>query len=102
MATTVTIAISPGHPNATFGANPAMYAGDNAFWQNGDARPHWPYPAGQPHGTWLSFQIPASVPGQPKATSNQVSFDYAGSYPYQCALHPGESGTVVVSQGSRS
>jgi plastocyanin len=99
MATTVTIQISraQGASTATFGANPPMNAGDDAFWCNGDSEAHWPAPQGQPRNTWLRFQIPAKLPGEDAPTSDAVSFDYTGSYPYVCALHPGETGVVTVS-----
>lgn len=103
MATSVSIKISSGVPNATFGANPLMFAGDNASWRNNDGKPHWPFPAGQPTNTWLSFQIAAHVAGRPAPTSNDVSFDLPGDYPYKCAIpgHDAEHGTVHVATGNR-
>ena len=100
MATTVTITITrhTGANQAAFGANPPMSAGDNAFWVNTDTvQAHHPAPAGQPAGTWLKFAIPPAVPGDPAPSSDSVSFDYSGDYPYVCALHPHETGTVHVS-----
>jgi len=100
MATTVTITItrSAGASHATFGANPTMSAGDNAFWTNADThQAHRPAPVGQPPDTWLKFDIPPVQPGGDPQPSDSVSFDYSGDYPYVCALHPLETGVVHVS-----
>lgn len=100
MAKTVPITItrSAGASQATFGANPIMNAGDDAFWTNADPHhAHRPAPLGQPPDTWLQFDIPPMQPGGRPQPSDGVSFDYSGDYPYACTLHPHETGVVRVS-----
>ena len=68
-----------------------LAAGNWMFWQNNDLQAHQPTPdAGT---TWTTN--PASI--TPFSFSQMVQFPTAGNYPYHCAAHPQEKGTIVVS-----
>jgi plastocyanin len=72
-------------------------AGDQINWRNNTATPHWPAPKGKPKDTWMDYQIPGKLPGQPAPTSQQtLTFGAAMTVDYVCALHPEETGTITV------
>jgi len=79
-----------GGPGATFLAL-QLSAGNWMLWQNNDTQAHQPTPdAGT---TWTSN--PPSI--EPYSWSQMVQFPTAGTYPYHCAAHPQEKGTITVS-----
>ena len=100
MAQTHIIAIDPqpGQSSAKF--NPpslTVAAGDIIYWRNNCDSPHWPAPSVAGKTNWMDYQIPAKLPGQPAPTSQQaVSFSAAATVTYLCALHPSETGTIIV------
>src|SRR5687768_18437966 len=63
-------------------------AGDALFWFNEDSHtPHQPVPD---TGTW---NIPEIAPG---TSSEQLNLANVGMLSYHCAVHPSETGTIVV------
>lgn len=63
-------------------------AGDALFWFNEDEEgTHQPVPDS---GAWNIAPIPA------RNSSDQLSLANPGTYPYHCAVHPDEKGSVVV------
>jgi len=104
MAQTWMISIDeqPGQALAAF--NPkslSVAAGDTINWRNNTRDPHWPAPQGKPKDTWMDAEIPGKLPDQPAPTSQQTLSFGAVTQPttfeYVCALHEGETGTIVVS-----
>jgi len=87
-----------GQPQAVF--NPqsqTVTAGDVVYWRNNDDIAHWPAPNAQSSTAWMDYQIPGKLHGQPAPTSQQaVSFGAKGTINYVCALHPDETGVIVV------
>lgn len=79
-----------GGPGATFLAL-KLATGNWMLWQNNDTQAHQPAP--DQGTTWTSN--PPSI--QPYSWSPMVQFPTAGNYPYHCAAHPQEKGTIVVS-----
>ncbi|MGN6184124.1 MAG: cupredoxin domain-containing protein [Thermoanaerobaculia bacterium] len=59
-------------------------------WNNSDMNAHRPMPKGGPEDEWLEENI------EPGDSSPPVAFDEVGTFPYVCALHPTETGTIVV------
>jgi plastocyanin len=41
---------------------------------------------------------PADIPGTNTNTSIQRQFNAAGTFTYQCTIHPGMAGTIIVTQ----
>jgi len=63
--------------------------GDSIFWRNADRNTlHQPYLVTV--GDWAANRI------QPGETSTQVNADTAGTFHYRCALHPDETGVLMV------
>lgn len=85
------IEIKAGNP-ATFNPNSqTVYVNDSVFWFNSDpTQPHWPAPAAGPKTGFMQFQI------APNSPSAQTNFGTPKTIPYVCALHAGETGTIIV------
>jgi len=65
-------------------------AGDAVFWLNADHHTtHQICPRDGVAGDW-------GDPVAPQASSMQVNVPAAGVYPYRCALHDDEAGTLTV------
>jgi plastocyanin len=62
--------------------------GNWVIWQNNDGQKHQPAPDTGPAWT--------KDPVQPYDWSVIVQFTNSGNYPYHCALHPSETGKIVV------
>jgi len=71
-------------------------AGSLVFWSNNTSAKHWPAPQGGPADGWLDAEIPGKLPGQDSPVSPQVGLGAAGTVHYYCAIHPNETGTIVV------
>jgi plastocyanin len=71
----------------------SIIAGESVVWNNSDSQPHRPMPKNGPSDAWLEKDI------EPGESSPFVAFDTVGSDPYVCALHPEETGTIVVANG---
>jgi plastocyanin len=70
-----------------------MQVSDSVFWANLDkTTSHQPYPSNGKAGDWGPV-IP------PLASSQQLNPTASGQYPYQCALHPSETGQFNVANG---
>lgn len=85
--------------SATFSPNPlTVQVNDSVFWDNGDTVAHWPAPSAANPTGWLDNQI------APDGQSSQISFDPPAPYTlnYVCALHPGETGQIVVAAAKTS
>lgn len=105
MANEVSIDINPlGYPTSTVKAEfdpptKTVIAGDLVFWRNNDTQSeHQPKPVGGADDAWVSDPIVTMLDDQP-GTSNTLSFDPGTNkdgVPYQCALHPQETGTIIV------
>ena len=103
MAGTQMIAINPiASPTPSQTAefvpqNQTAAVGDIVFWQNNDeTSAHQPKPTNGADDDWTD-PIPKKLPGQPAPTSlRNPTFGEAGTYDYVCALHPGETGSVIV------
>jgi plastocyanin len=87
-----------GQPRATFKPESQTVAvGDIISWRNNDSVPHWPAPSVAGKTDWMDFQIPGKKKNQPAPTSQQaLSFSAATTVTYVCALHPDETGTIIV------
>ena len=85
------VTVQKEDPSKPQGFSPQLQqsqAGDGMFWYNEDENtPHQPVPD---TGTWNIPEIP------PRNSSDQLSLGNPGTYPYHCALHTGETGSVVV------
>ncbi|HEX8153726.1 MAG TPA: hypothetical protein VF698_11395 [Thermoanaerobaculia bacterium] len=83
------IGFTPQHVQAF-----ASGAGNDAiFWVNEDQTAvHQPHPQGGAKDAW-GPEIP------PHESSSQLNLDQAGTYAYACAIHPDETGTIVVANG---
>ena len=79
-----------GGPGATF-LSLQLSAGNWMLWQNNDSQAHQPTP--DPGTTWSLN--PASIASF--SWSQMIQFPTAGTFPYHCAAHPQEKGTIVVS-----
>lgn len=94
----ITIDEKPDEELAEF--NPqtqTVKAGDIVNWCNNTCIPHWPAPKDQPKDTWMDAEIPGKLPDEPPPTSQQqLSFAGAMTVDYVCALHPEETGTIIV------
>jgi plastocyanin len=75
----------------TVGFEPLLLSPGNwVIWQNNDSEVHQPAP--DQGTTWTS-----NPPGVPRFDwSAIVQFAKSGNYPYHCALHPSETGKIVV------
>ena len=62
---------------------------DAAYWFNTDSEAHQVCPQNGVAGDW------GDAFGH-ESSSMEVNLDKAGTYPYRCALHDGESGSIVV------
>lgn len=103
MAGTVKISINRTRGPVGFDPQRATAnTGDDIFWTNHDTRAHWPGPSGPggPTGpaAWLDAPIPGVTGGSPPASSNSISFpaSVTGPQHYYCALHPHETGVIIV------
>jgi plastocyanin len=100
MPQTQMISIDEDRGKGTAVFNPSSLnaaAGDMINWRNNTSSPHWPAPKGKPKDTWMDAEIPGKLPDQPAPTSQQaLSFSGATTVEYVCALHPEETGTIVV------
>ena len=61
----------------------------------------WSFPGPRPHNvSFTTAGAPANIPTKPTNTnppgSESRTFATAGTFPYDCTIHPGMSGTVVV------
>jgi nitrite reductase (NO-forming) len=98
---TTGVSIVPGATTLTdtaFQPNPAQVSvGDTVTWTNDDTQPHTVTSGqnAQPDGRFDSSPnfTPLMAPGQ----TFSHTFTEAGQYPYYCALHPNQVGTVSVS-----
>lgn len=67
-------------------------AGDAIFWVNEDVDVrHQPYPAGGQHSEWCANALTGSE------RTDAIALADAGTIEYLCAIHPKETGTIVVS-----
>src|SRR6266550_9522232 len=72
-----------------FSPNPIrVTVGSTVTWMNNTAPRHT---ATSDTGAWTTGSI------APAGTSAAVAFPTAGTFPYHCAIHPGMTGTVIVS-----
>jgi plastocyanin len=98
---TTGVSIVPGSSSLTdtaYQPNPVQVSvGDTVTWTNDDTQPHTVTSGqnGQPDGKFDSSPNfnPLLAPGQ----TFSHTFTEAGEYPYYCALHPNQVGTVTVS-----
>ena len=85
-AADVTITINGMLGNQSFSPSPAgVKAGQTVAWHNGDSVSHTATASGFDTGT-----IPAG------RTSSPITFATAGSFDYQCTIHPSMVGTLNV------
>lgn len=78
----------PAKPRGFSPRQQQAQSGDGLFWFNEDEREsHQPVPDS---GTWNIPVIP------PRNSSDQLSLGTVGSFPYHCAIHPDETGSVIV------
>lgn len=76
---------------AAFGPNPLnITAGQCVSWLNSDAEAHQPSPPGGPANAWTNPIDPESP------ASNPYTFAVLGTQAYVCALHEGETGSILV------
>lgn len=65
---------------------------DPVWWLNNDpTNSHWPAPDSGPNTAWFKTALKAG------AQSSSVTMSTAGTIGYRCALHPSETGTIIVS-----
>jgi plastocyanin len=85
------VTIVPGEEGVTFSPDPipANAAPFSVFWFNADAQPHQLYPSSGKPGDWGDAILSQSA-------SNEILFTQSGTYPYVCALHTNETGTINV------
>jgi plastocyanin len=85
-----------GDPQASFNPGTQTVQVNELFiWSNNDVNQHWPAPSLQQQNAWMSQAI------QPGKTSQNISFGQAtdeDGLTYICALHPDETGIIVVQQ----
>ena len=85
------IEIKAGNPATYTPSSQTVVVNDSVFWFNGDpSQAHWPTPDDPGATPFLQFQV------APNSSSAQVSFGLPGTFPYHCANHKGESGTIIV------
>ncbi len=66
-------------------------AGDAIFWVNDDIDvQHQPHPAGSAAATWCTIPLSGSE------RSDSIALANPGTIQYLCAIHPEETGTIVV------
>ena len=64
--------------------------GDAIFWFNEDKHTtHQPYPTSGSPGDW-------GEPVTAQNSSQQLNLDTAGTFPYECAFHDDETGSILV------
>jgi plastocyanin len=80
----------PGPAIFEFDQPPQIQVGDQIIWSNDDTVAHFPTPVNQTY-VFMTNQIAA------KSTSPGFAPSTPGTINYVCSLHPGESGTIVVS-----
>ena len=78
-----------GGPGATF-LPLQLSPGNWMLWQNNDTQAHQPTPDA---GTTWTTNPPLIAP---YSLSQMVQFPTAGNFPYHCAKHPQEKGTISV------
>ena len=83
------IQIKPGTPATFVPKTQTVCVNDSVFWANGDKIAHQPCPVRNPTG-FMEFPV------TPGASSAQVSFGTPKTIKYTCALHPAETGTIIV------
>jgi hypothetical protein len=85
------IEIKAGQP-ATFNpTSQTVVVNDSVFWFNSDpTQAHWPAPKAGPKNGFMATQI------APNSPSAQVSFGVPSTVAYICAIHPNETGTIIV------
>ncbi len=77
-----------------FSPNPIQITvGSTVTWTNNTGTRHT---ATSDTGAWTTGSI------TPAGTSAAVAFPMAGTFPYHCAIHPGMTGTVIVSAAAAS
>jgi len=94
-----TININPSQSGA--GDAPANFhpaeitiaVGDQVHWANNDHRKHWP---GLLYNGELQKQFFMRNEIAPKSPSDNWTPAGPGTYQYECSLHAGERGTIVV------
>ncbi len=80
----------PGPAIFEFDQSPQIQVGDQIIWSNDDTVAHFPTPVNQTY-VFMTNQIAA------KSTSPGFAPGTPGTISYICSLHPGETGTIVVS-----
>jgi plastocyanin len=92
----------PGQSLAEFDPGTLTAAvGDLIFWSNGDEHAaHWPARIGNDgqinKTSWFDAEIPIKLKDDPAPASDYVFFNKAQTVQYACALHPHETGTIIV------
>ncbi len=103
---TIQVSIVPGSSSLTdtaYQPNPVQVSvGDMVNWTNDDSQPHTVTSGsdGQSDGKFDSSSdiYPLMSPGQ----NFEHTFTEAGEYPYYCAIHPNQVGTVIVTAAGGS
>jgi plastocyanin len=88
----------PGEGTAFNPPTVTVAPGDLVFWRNNTNTAHQPVATPSPPD-WQVSEIPGrqpAFPDDPSPTSGTVSFAGTGTFAYICALHPSETGTIIV------
>ncbi len=82
----------PGTPQAAFAPAKQTIAVNEGFvWSNNDDTAHWPAPSTSQQNAWFG------APVQPGQKTPMLYFTQSNpNLTYVCALHPNETGTIVV------
>jgi plastocyanin len=85
---------------AQFDPNPLLDAapGDQIFWANNDTEAHWPGLLNSDGSISTRYFMPNQI--APNSTSQPFSPPAGGTLKYACSLHPGETGTIQVTQSN--
>lgn len=67
-----------------------LFAGSSVSFGNADSQQHWPMPQGGQKTAWFSAAI------NPGDISAPIPFNTPANVPFQCALHPSETGSLSV------